>query len=346
MVANAAYLGLNTDLFNNPKYKNVSFLAKGLYSLYASRSACSEYYTKHGDTRFSDKNGVFIFYGNEEAGMVLGVSARTISNLRKELTTVGLIEVKRNGFTGYKIYVKNVDRTPDDVKWIVTGTFSKADQYEAEEHTNSCTEEISVAEEETSITNELNMPISNTNKNITNNISNETSVSKETSKSEHCSPAVPSQTEEELAIEGLEARASGVLGIKAWSKIRMIAQGSYAKANELVSTIYKAKSQLVKRVRSTIRKEFSEIPEFFDAIHDALYFEKNELLSKGLESALIRIIEIHYKSEHSEIKNLGGFMYTFLRNALSCSVEQYLEDRIGYCYTHDMRSYIHKSLSF
>lgn len=345
-----AFLGINLDLLNNPKYNKVSFLAKGLYSLYADRSTCSEYSSKNGDTRFIDKNGVFVFYTNEEAGSILGVTGRTISNLRKELVAAELIDVKRNGLTGYKIYVKPVSTTPKDIEWKMAWKknveIRKESYAVSKDLNNKFSGELnSNVVEDFSVTSGKKHTLSDSQFSISNN-TRETNVTKETGGVEKISPADSSQTHEELALEGLKDRVSGIIGIRAWGKIHMIAQGSYDKAKELVDTIYKAKKQVSQRVRY-ICKKYWDLPEISDVAYDSVYFEKNDLLAKGIESALLRIIEIHYKTKCSEIKNFSGFMYTFLRNALSQNVELYIEENTnGYYCLQDVAQYVHNTLNF
>ncbi|WP_347284082.1 hypothetical protein [Lactobacillus taiwanensis] len=341
------------ELRNNPKYNGLSGLAKSMYDYYAHRAKCSAYHAKNGDNRYIDKKGVFIYYSNEDICELLSVSDRTVSKFRKQLINAGLIEVVRDGLTSYKIYVKEPEKTPDTIHWRlkpnVEEVYEDGDVVTGLENDNTV-ENIDQITEEKEIPSRPEKIAGTSRKKVTLSASHyssrETNVTKETGKVEKISPTDSLQTQEELALEGLKDRVSGIVGIRVWGKIRMIAQDSYDKAKELVDIIYKAKKQVSQRVRS-ICKQYWDLPEISDAAYDSVYFEKNDLLAKGIESALVRIIEIHYKSERSEIKNLNGFIYTFLRNSLSQNVELYIEERTnGYHCLQDVAQYIHNTLNF
>lgn len=89
------------ELFLNPRYKDMSNLAKLIYSVYQD-------YGKYGDNSFADEYGLYICYPNEKITSLLNVSERTVTNARKELTEAGLIEVIRNGIADYRIYLTPV----------------------------------------------------------------------------------------------------------------------------------------------------------------------------------------------------------------------------------------------
>jgi len=352
-------------LRNNPKYEEIHGLAKTMYDCYADRAKCSAYHAKNGDNRFVDKKGVFIYYSNDKMCKILGVSDRTVSKFRKQLVEAGLIDIVRDGLIGYKIYVKEPEPAPENIDWLLKPSVVEVSEKNEVSETDSVKEVDEVVEnnivtadqvevrprcENSSVTSRQKHTISDNQESVSQlNNTSETNVTKETGKVEQSSPAVPSQTFEDLALEGLKDRViqtMGAMGTRVWSKIHMISQGSYVKANELVKSIYKAKSQVFQRVRS-IYRNCGDLPEIQDVVYDSIYFEKNDLLAKGLESALIRIIEIHYKSSHSEIKNLEGFMYTFLRNSISQNVELYIEEQTnGYHCLHDVAQYVHNTLNF
>jgi len=92
---------MDWELFTNPRYKEMSNLAKLIYSVYQD-------YQKYGDNSFADEYGMYIQYPNEEVRNLLNVTERTVSKARKELTDVGLIEVVRNGIADYRIYLTPV----------------------------------------------------------------------------------------------------------------------------------------------------------------------------------------------------------------------------------------------
>lgn len=114
-----AFLGINLDLLENPKYKNLDTRAAILYSVYADRSAASLHNLQQGNTAFCDAHGVFIRFSNDFAAKIIRVSEKTIGKFRKQLADLGLIEIIRDGLKGYKIYVKEVQPTPKEVELLM-----------------------------------------------------------------------------------------------------------------------------------------------------------------------------------------------------------------------------------
>lgn len=92
---------IDWELFLNPRYKDMSNLAKLIYSVYKD-------YQKYGNNSFADEYGQFIYYSNDEIRELFHVSENTVTKARKELIAAGLIEVVRNGMIGYKIYLTPV----------------------------------------------------------------------------------------------------------------------------------------------------------------------------------------------------------------------------------------------
>ncbi|MBW3350587.1 replication initiator protein A [Limosilactobacillus reuteri] len=114
-----AFLGINLDLFENPKYKNLDSRAMMLYALYADRYSASMNNARLGNTAFVDDMGVFIRFTNELAAKVLHVSKQKVTDFRKELSDLDLIKVVREGLKGYKIYVYPVQQTPNNVELLL-----------------------------------------------------------------------------------------------------------------------------------------------------------------------------------------------------------------------------------
>lgn len=114
-----AFLGINLDLLENPKYKNLDSRAMMLYALYADRYSASMNNARLGNTAFVDDMGVFIRFTNELAAKVLHVSKQKITDFRKALVDLDLIKVVRDGLKGYKIYVYPVQQTPKDVELLL-----------------------------------------------------------------------------------------------------------------------------------------------------------------------------------------------------------------------------------
>ena len=119
MLNNKAFLGINLDLLENPKYKNLDSRAMMLYALYADRYSASMNNARLGNTAFVDDMGVFIRFINELAAKVLHVSKQKITDFRKELSDLDLIKVVREGLKGYKIYVYPVQQTPNNVELLL-----------------------------------------------------------------------------------------------------------------------------------------------------------------------------------------------------------------------------------
>lgn len=114
-----AFLGINLDLLENPKYKNLDSRAMMLYALYADRYSASMNNARLGNTAFVDDMGVFIRFTNELAAKVLHVSKQKVTDFRKELSDLDLIKVVREGLKGYKIYVYPVQQTPSKVELLL-----------------------------------------------------------------------------------------------------------------------------------------------------------------------------------------------------------------------------------
>lgn len=119
MLNNKAFLGINLDLLENPKYKNLDSRAMMLYALYADRYSASMNNARLGNTAFVDDMGVFIRFTNELAAKVLHTTAKMISKFRKQLESENLIKIVREGLKGYKIYVYPVQQTPNDVELLL-----------------------------------------------------------------------------------------------------------------------------------------------------------------------------------------------------------------------------------
>lgn len=119
MTSSKAFLGINLDLIENPKYNSLDSRAMMLYALYADRNSASLHNAKLGNTAFVDNMGVFIRFTNELAATILHTSEKMIGKFRKQLESVGLIEIARDGLKGYKIYVKSVSETPSNVDLVM-----------------------------------------------------------------------------------------------------------------------------------------------------------------------------------------------------------------------------------
>lgn len=170
MTKKRAGLLIDFDLIENPKYQTLDTRAAMLYSLYADRSAASLHNAQLGNMAFCDAHGVFIRFSNALAAKIIRVSEKTIGKFRKQLAEVGLIEVIRDGLKGYKIYVKEIQETPANVKllmpwknhniqikktvsdWTITSLIEKAK--------NMATNAVVTVNEKSSTTYQKNVPLS------------------------------------------------------------------------------------------------------------------------------------------------------------------------------------------
>ena len=119
MSNNKAFLGVNLDLLENPKYEKLDSRAMMLYALYADRYSASLNNARLGNTAFVDDMGVFIRFTNELAAKVLHVSKQKVTDFRKALVDLDLIKVVREGLKGYKIYVYPVQQTPKETELLL-----------------------------------------------------------------------------------------------------------------------------------------------------------------------------------------------------------------------------------
>ena len=119
MSTNKAFLGINLDLLENPKYKSLDSRAMMLYALYYDRYSASMNNARLGNTAFVDDMGVFIRFTNDLAAKVLHVSKQKVTDFRKALSDLDLIKVVREGLKGYKIYVYPVQQTPANVELLL-----------------------------------------------------------------------------------------------------------------------------------------------------------------------------------------------------------------------------------
>lgn len=332
-VTRKAFLPINMDLFNNPKYRDLDSSARELYALYNQRQKISEYYTSQGNTNFVDNEGCFIFFSNEEAAKIMGVSIRKMSTLRKKLIEHNLIKVRRHGLTSFKIYVFEPQVTPSNTDLLVPwGNFTFTEtKKEKLDNTNSFKEDGTNARKN-NISQDANIAYGNVQKkhinktNINKTIyTNETSETHNTSKkinkkTTFNSPSKHVTTEiDKLAILSLKDKAINVISPTAWGRILVLTAGNYKKSKNLIDIIFKAKSQVTNKLLSSSNWLYNPVSQ------EATRFETNHLLTKGLESALIRMTEIIYKGQE-KIRDTEKFMYSFIRNNVAASVKKYISD--------------------
>src|SRR5699024_4086864 len=105
----------------------------------------------------------------------------------------------------------------------------------------------------------------------------------------------------------LRSRVANVLTTAVWGRVEDLAQGDYNQAKFIVNNIFNSKSQVTNKLLS------SSYCLYNPASQEATRFETNNLLIKGLESALIRMTEIIYKGQ-DKFRNTESFRYSYIRN--------------------------------
>ncbi len=301
-------------LVEDERYKELNGLAILLYSFYARRLSCSINNAQNGNSKFVDPDGTpFIFFTNEEAAKKVRTTARTVSSLRKELVKYGLITVKRYGLRHYKIYVHEPQATVAANKETVEVNDTQKELAEIVD---------TIVSENISCTSVKNVPTSEKYlERNTNNITRETNEPDTPTQKSGVQP-VSQPTEQDLddmAIKSLEDKVAPVLTKSTFGRIKTLSQGSYRKAKWFVDTIFKAKSQVESKLLSSDTWLYSPVSS------DATRFETNELLSKGLESALLQIAEHVYRGKET-IRNAGSFIYVYIRNFMASAVRNYIKD--------------------
>lgn len=134
------------EMLNNEKYNNLTAKDSVLYMLLLNRLNISKKNLKH----FSDKNGVFVYYSNEQITKDIRCNKDTASIIPKRLESAGLIrrEYQKRGLP-LKIYV-------NDVFGVHTHTYnkkvpqSKAQDKPEPKHKNSFKSPAVYKEKETS----------------------------------------------------------------------------------------------------------------------------------------------------------------------------------------------------
>ena len=327
------FIPIDVDLFNNPKYHTLSNGAKLVYSVYSSRFRISFYhYLEEDYTYYDAEKGLFIYFANEDLARILNVSTRSITNYKRELLEFGLIEVQDTKNNGHRIYVKDVEPTPIDLdKEELAMPYFAIDE---EESSSKETENNSVVMENFSNVKAKKILLSNEKlkiKNITYDsgtgyIPNNNSTQPQTNSSLR-----------DLSVESIGNRIKNQISTPVFAKIKMLAQNSYEKIKFYADTIFKAKSQVTKKLLSNDKWLYNP------ASQEATRFESNDLLKRGLESALLQIAEIVYKGKE-KVQNEAKFIYVYLRNFMANAVKQYLMD--NYELTEDDKIELNLLLSF
>ncbi len=108
---NKNYAIFPLEMLENEKYKDFSSKEFFLYMLLLNRANISRLNLR----QFSDKNGVFVYYSNEQITNHLRCNKNTSSNVLKNLEDAGLIrrEYQKRGLP-LKIYVNDIRTSGND----------------------------------------------------------------------------------------------------------------------------------------------------------------------------------------------------------------------------------------
>lgn len=323
-----AFLPINTDLFNNPKYQELSCDAMVLYSLYSQRKEVSAFHSQTGDDTFTDSEGIFIYFSNDEASKILRMSVRKISTLRSQLIDCGLISVVRHGLKNFKIYVNTPETTPAETDLVLPWANFDFEKPIKSVPANSAS------------TKSQKLPINQSNNNQTKLL-----LSRESNESvpqnQSNTPVTPKKSEKDglndLSLDSIITRLKDTFSLPVVSRLKVLANNSYTKLKWFSDTIFKAKSQVMNRLLNNpnwlYRQEFQE----------ATRFESNLFLADGVEKSLLKLAEIMYKSDN-EIRSEERLSYVYLRNGLANSTKKYLLDNFEF--SDDERYQITQALAF
>ena len=112
-IDNERFYMLSKELFNNPKYREISLTAKVVYSLLKDRMKLSR---KNG---WHDKNGdIYLLYPAEKIEKKLNLVHSTVQKALNELKSVDLIETVRQGLgKANMVYIKKFEnQTSESMK--------------------------------------------------------------------------------------------------------------------------------------------------------------------------------------------------------------------------------------
>lgn len=129
----ARFYQVPKELFENPKYDNLSNEAKLLYSLILDRMTLS---LKNKTNWIDENDNVYCYYANQTAQEVLKRSERIIIKLKKELHQAGLLLEERQGLNKpnklYPLKIRNCKKRSSgaDKKSVLKLTNSKGNDTE------------------------------------------------------------------------------------------------------------------------------------------------------------------------------------------------------------------------
>ena len=128
----AKWLKFPMGLITNPKYDEISYGAKFLYMIMLNRMNLS---IANSD-RFSDKEGLFIYFRQSEIAKIMGCSERWARAFMGELKTIGLIVVEPQGKKRpAKIRLKPVEITDNPTNGMFI-TDDSAEEYGESDRNN------------------------------------------------------------------------------------------------------------------------------------------------------------------------------------------------------------------
>ena len=260
-----AFLPINTDLFNNPKYQELSCDAMVLYSLYSQRKEVSTFHSQTGNDTFTDSEGIFIYFSNDEAAKILRMSVRKISTLRSQLIDCGLISVIRHGLKNFKIYVNTPETTPAETDLVLPWA-----NFDFEKPIKSIPAD-------SASTKSQKLPINQSNNNQTKLLLSRES-NESVSQNQSNTLVTPKKSEKdvlnELSLDSIVTRLKDTFSLPVVSRLKVLANNSYTKLKWFSDTIFKAKSQVTKKLLSNDKWLYNP------ASQEATLFESNDLLKR------------------------------------------------------------------
>ena len=105
-------------------------------------------------------------------------------------------------------------------------------------------------------------------------------------------------------MDSIVTRLKDTFSLPVVSRLKVLANNSYTKLKWFSDTSFKAQMLVTKKLLSKDKWLYNP------ARQEATLFESNDLLKRGLESALLQIAEIVYKGKE-KVQNEAKFIYVY-----------------------------------
>ncbi len=187
-----------------------------------SRKEVSAFHSQTGNDTFTDSEGIFIYFSNDEASKILRMSVRKISTLRSQLIDCGLISVVRHGLKNFKIYVNTPETTPAETDLVLPWANFDFEKPIKSVPANSAS------------TKSQKLPINQSNNNQTKLL-----LSRESNESvpqnQSNTPVTPKKSEKDglndLSLDSIITRLKDTFSLPVVSRLKVLANNSYTKLN-------------------------------------------------------------------------------------------------------------------